>query len=732
MLSDSGKIRIHDLAEHLRETARLACDFASAFGGGDWAYLAGLWHDIGKYSADFQKYIRNAGGLEKVEAHIETGSKGRINHSSAGALLAIKKFDLPGRVLAYLIAGHHAGLPDWHVDESGASALSVRLANPSLLDALNLERLPADLLEQNIPAFSSPGGKSGFHLWVRMLYSALVDADFLNTESFMEPSNQAKRGQFVDIPELLIRFDSFMSDLRNKAVHSHVNDLRDEVLFSCVQKSTERPGLFLLEVPTGGGKTLSSMALSLNHAAKHGKKRIIYVIPFTSIIEQTADIFREIFGENVIEHHSNLDPDKETARGRLATENWDAPIIVTTNVQFFESLFSSRSSRCRKLHNIMNSVVILDEAQLLPPMFLQPILDILNLLMKYYGVTLVLSTATQPTLSSKKWFDGKLRGLENTDGSAGIFIIDDADRLFERLDRVEYRLPQPDSVSLEWKDVAEEISRFDTVLCVVNTRKACRGLYRLMPPGTYHLSALMCGEHRSRTIKEIKEKLRHASPVRVISTQLVEAGVDLDFPVVFRAMTGLDSIVQAAGRCNREGKMDKGRVIVFNPPQPSPPGLLRKAEDAAKSVLDHWRGCSMNRKMFREYFELLYGRTELDKKGIAELLKCDGQIEIQFKTVATRFQLIDDSESSSLFVRFGEGPSLIDHLKRKGPESWLLRKLQRFAVSLPKYAFGQLLAQGKIVEAYPGFYAQEFDGFYDDNTGVKLDDEMIEPMSLML
>jgi CRISPR-associated endonuclease/helicase Cas3 len=732
LLRDSGEYVVHDLAEHLRATARQARDFAAIFDGGDWAYLSGLWHDIGKYSEDFQKYIRGTSGFEKTEAHIETGMKGRVNHSSAGALLAIDKLGLIGRIPAYLIAGHHAGIPDWHVDESGPSALSVRVANRSLLDDLDIEQLPADFLKQPVPPFNPPGGKAGFHLYVRMLYSALVDADFLDTETFMDPGNQAKRGQFADISELLVRFNLFMENMRETARHTDVNALRNEVLNSCIEKSVAQPGLFLLEVPTGGGKTLSSMAFALNHAVKHGKRRIIYIIPFTSIIEQTADIFRNIFGENVIEHHSNLDPDQETAKSRLAAENWDAPIIVTTNVQFFESLFAARSSRCRKLHNIVDSVIILDEAQLLPPQFLQPIIDVLNLLMRHYGVTLVLSTATQPFLSSIKWFDGRLRGLTNIDGSVGISIITDADRLFERLERVDYMLPQTESALREWKDIAEEISRFDTVLCVVNTRKACREMYRLMPPGTYHLSALMCGEHRSRVIKEIKERLRNRSPVRVVSTQLVEAGVDLDFPVVYRAMTGLDSIVQAAGRCNREGGMERGLVVVFNPPEASPPGLLRKAEDAAKSVLIDWQGSSFKGEIFNKYFQIFSSQTELDKKGIVDLLKCDSQLELQFKTAAIRFQLIDESTSASLFVRYGEGPALIDQLKRKGPESWLLRKLQRFVVSLSKYAFGQLLSQGKVVEVYPGFYAQEFDGFYDDNTGVKLADEMIEPTSLML
>src|SRR5262249_31972053 len=271
---------------------------------------------------------------------------------------------------------------------------------------------------------------------------------------------------------------------------------------------------------------------------------------------QTADIFRQVFGEQVIEHHSNLDPDQETAQSRLAAENWDAPIIVTTNVQFLESLFAARPSRCRKLHNIVNSAVVLDEAQLLTPEFLQPILDVLSLLVAHYKVTLLLSTATQPALNSRRGFERNFRGLDGVRE-----IIPDPDALYLDLQRVRTRIPADLKRPTSWEQLATEVQQYPSVLCVVNRREDCRALWRLMPPESVHLSALVCAEHRSRVIAEIKRKLATGEPVRVISTQLVEAGVDLDFPVVYRAVAGLDSIAQAAGRCNREGRLQHGEVI---------------------------------------------------------------------------------------------------------------------------------------------------------------------------
>jgi CRISPR-associated endonuclease/helicase Cas3 len=371
-VSEDG--RVHKLSDHLWATAELSGRFASVFGSGEWGRLAGLWHDLGKFSPDFQRKLRAAGG---GEAHIE--ARGRVDHSTAGALHAVRRFNTAGRILAYTAAGHHAGLPDWEADKTGRSALSQRLQHEDLLAAALDGGIPAEILDLPFPAERPLGRDPAF--WVRMLFSCVVDADFLDTEGFFDPVRSAARGRYPPLSDLVAPFNAYMSAKQSAAGDTPVNRARSGVLARCIQEAGKPPGIFSLTVPTGGGKTLSSLAFALNHALAHGQRRIIYVIPYTSIIEQSADQFRRIFGDVVVEHHSNLEGSEskeETAQSRLACENWDAPLIVTTNVQFFESLFASRTSRCRKLHNIAGSVVVLDEAQLLPPEFLRPVLKALD------------------------------------------------------------------------------------------------------------------------------------------------------------------------------------------------------------------------------------------------------------------------------------------------------------------------------------------------------------------
>lgn len=717
----------HDLAEHLVCVAALAAGHARRFGGEEWARLAGLWHDLGKYRPRFQRYIGQASGFE-VDAHIEGGS-GRMTHSSAGALLACDRFKEAGRVLAYLIAGHHAGLDDWH------GGLEVRLASQQARDELNeaLAAQPPDNI-LNHGAFmpdlrTVPGGSAGFALWLRLLFSCLVDADFLDTESYMDTEKAHQRSGWPTIAELLDCFDRHMADLAGSAEHTPVNSLRAAILAECRAKAAEAPGLFSLTVPTGGGKTLSSMAFALEHAKRHGKRRVIYAIPYTSIIEQTADIFRAIFGDAVIEHHSNaeVDPDQESARSRLACENWDAPIVVTTNVQFFESLFAAKPSRCRKLHNIVDSVVVLDEAQLLPPEFLQPILDVLNLLSRHYGVSVVLSTATQPALSTREYFDTcqNLRGLDNVRE-----IIADPGALYRQLKRVAVHLPNDWNMPTTWPELAERLARHDSVLAIVNTRLQARELHGQMPEGTLHLSALMCGAHRAQVIRDVKTRLQHGIHTRVVSTQLVEAGVDIDFPVVYRAVAGLDSIAQAAGRCNREGRLASGEVWVFVPPAARLPDLIRKGVDATISTLHGHCGDPLDRHRFSSYFERLYHACDLDAKGIADLLKVDGRsLAVNFRTAAERFRLIDDEDSVPIIVLYRglDGADttvdrLISSLRTNGPERWLMRKLQRYTVRIHRRAALQLLKQSVVEEILPCLFLQTSDWIYHPVLGLMLDD----------
>ena len=722
----------HDLGEHLREVGRRAEAFACDFGSGDWARVAGLWHDLGKYSVEFQRRIKLVSGYD-VEAHLE-GSAGRVDHSTAGAQYAIDQFGLHGRILAYLIAGHHAGLPDWHADGSRGGALKGRLDDKSHLDHTLSQEIPPDILSRPRPKLISTlfGGPTGFALWVRMLFSCLVDADFLDTEAFMDAGRAVERVNTLAPRDMLPRFNAYMNEQFSNASPTPVNRARAEVLRQCRDKAREAPGLFSLTVPTGGGKTLSSLAFALEHAVRHEKRRVIYAIPYTSIIEQTANVFRGIFPDGVIEHHSNLDPEKETAKSRLAAENWDAPLIVTTNVQFFESLFAARTSRCRKLHNIVDSVVVLDEAQLLPPEFLQPILDVVNRLVSHYGVTFVLSTATQPALGTLRSFERKLRGLD-----AVREVVDDPDALYRDLERVTVTLPRDFQSAQDWDAIAEEIQQHPCALAVVNSRADARELHRRMPEGTIHLSALMCGEHRSHVIADVKRRLQAGEPVRVVSTQLVEAGVDVDFPVVYRALAGLDSIAQAAGRCNREGMLNLGKVIVFIPPKPAPPGALRRAADTTVSLLQGTSEHPMARGLFYRYFEHFYMRApSLDKHDITELLNpqggMDDPLKVQFRTAAERFQLIDESGYRSILVLYGESPTLIGRLRKEGPERWLMRKLQRYTVSLPEHQFQKLLVDGDVGEIYAGLFAQTADTLYHPQLGVLVDEANPDPSALAI
>ena len=690
----SGALSTDDwqtMEAHTTGVADHAKAFAAKFASADWAHNAAWLHDLGKLDSAFQGYLLRENGLD--DGDYDTG---RVNHSSAGAACAVENLGpCVGQILAYLIAGHHAGLPDWNSADTGNAALSIRMAEGKA----NYARIRneaagwlASLAEISAPPPFLRGHPENFHLWMRMLFSCLVDADYLDTEAFMDRQRSVERATpHESLPLLHARFTEHMTSMGAKAALTAVNVIRQEILSACLAAASARPGLFSLKVPTGGGKTLSGMAFALDHALRHGKNRIIYVIPYTSIIEQTAAIFAAIFGaDNVIEHHSNLAPEKETQRSRLAAENWDAPIIVTTNVQFFESLYAAQPGRCRKLHNVVNSVVILDEAQMLPPNLLTPCVDALNQLTRHYGVTVVLSTATQPVLPKLD------RPTE---------IIPTELNLFERLKRVDYHFPAQAELNhpTDWAALAEKLLRCPQVLCIVNTRRDCHDLFALMPAETIHLSALMCGEHRSLIIADIKRRLALGEPIRVISTQLIEAGVDIDFPVVYRALAGLDSIAQAAGRCNREGKLATGgHVHVFTPPKPAPAGLLRKGEDKTKEL--RALGLDPNDPVtFDRYFDLFYASLNTTgKKEFHDWLVKDASpdLHFQFRTAAANFQLIDDAAQRPVIVRYGGSEAYIERLRFAGPTREIMRRLQRYTVNVSVIQIQRLRASGKLEELH--------------------------------
>lgn len=711
----------HLLADHLRAVGCLAADFAAAFDASAWGRLAGFWHDLGKYREGFQRYIRQT---HDPDAHIEGRVAGRDKtHSTAGALFAIDKFGPGlGRILAFVIAGHHAGLPDWEPSDGARASLKARIAKDNMdsqseyREALT-NKIPDDILAAELLGLDQ-AARADFALWLRMLFSCLVDADFLDTENYFDPEKTAKRGNYPSLVDIKHVLDGHLREISLKATGdaaSLVNIKRAEVLAACRNKAALTPGFFTLTVPTGGGKTLSSLSFSLEHALKHDKRRIIYAIPYTSIIEQNAKVFRDTFaplGENVVvEHHSNLDVDerKENHANRLAAENWDAPLIVTTNVQLFESLHAARTSQCRKLHNLVDSVIVLDEAQMLPRDFLAPVLRTLKLLVEHYGVTVVLCTATQPALTSRFEPVTSRKCLDGIDNARE--IIDDTDALFTVLQRVDIHLPEDLGATKTWNDVAADILEHDCVLTIVNTRKDARELFKLLhDDDAVHLSVLMCAEHRSAVIKDIRQRLSEwregvsDRPLRVISTQLVEAGVDLDFPVVYRALAGLDSIAQAAGRCNREGKLDgMGQVHVFVPPKTPPPGLLLQGEQTTRELAATERLLDpLAPAAFRHYFDLLYGKGDFDEKEILNLLKPE---RAAFRTAAREFKLIDNNGETVIVPYSPDGRNetspvhgWLGALEKDGNAKWARRKLQRYTVTVPQYQFEQLLKRGDIEE----------------------------------
>ena len=711
------------LDTHHANTSDLAAKFAKPFESSDWTRAAGRLHDLGKARNSFQDYLRLCNGLTDADYDASDHS-----HSGAGAVWVVQTFSRcnVGRILAYCVAGHHAGLPDWSGGASPCGSLSYRLDQEKCI--VQEQAVAAWIRERHAEWTSAqlrppwPFGNSNMadvSFWIRMLYSCLVDADFLDTEAFMDSDKAANRSQYPTLPELSEQFFAALDAKQRSSKHTTVNRIRAEIRTACELVAETPRGLFSLTVPTGGGKTLSGTAFAFRHALKHGMKRIIYVIPYTSIIEQTADVLRSFLGaDNVVEHHSNFDPDKETQQSRLASENWDAPVIVTTNVQFFESLYASRSGRCRKLHNIADSVVILDEAQLLPPRLLLPCVEALRQLVTHYGASMVLSTATQPALL----------GLEHVHE-----IIPPDMNLYGRLKRTNIVLPENRTARQTWEEIAENLKENDQVLCVVNTRKDCRELHKLMPEGTIHLSATLCGEHRSRVIAAIKAMLAAGLPVRVISTQLVEAGVDIDFPVVFRAFTGLPSIAQAAGRCNREGlSAQPGRVVVFMPPKPAPLGELRKAEDTLSGLLESGMDVELP-ESYPEFFKRFYSaQNDLGSAFEGWLTKDARDFQFQFREAAAAFRMIDDLASATVIVRYGGNDPLIRALLAVGPKRDIMRRLQRFTVTVPRQTLAALREKGFVEEPHPGVYVQTMPSLYSAVFGLDVYREALAPEDLMI
>ena len=725
--------------QHAEGVSEFLIKFSSAFCRPEWAKTVAYWHDFGKLDKGWQAYFKDKVGYDEDRPVEDEAARG--NHSTLGAAMSISKLGkLFGKLFAYPIAGHHAGLPDCSKCNVGTGrSLYERIFDQD--GNLRAELIEGITKAENVDGFklelpkTMPWGDVKFkdehiHLWIRMLFSCLVDADWLDTERFMDHQKFLMRGAYPPLEKLKEKFDSFMEEKIKESRPSHLNLKRKEILETCREKAKLPPGFFSLTVPTGGGKTFSAMAFALEHALRHKKERVIMAIPYTSIIEQTADEYGKVFGiENVIEHHSNIEPEEETELKKLASENWDAPIIVTTNVQLFESLHASKTKLSRKLHNIANSVIILDEAQMLSPEFLQPILSTLKGLVEHFGVTVVLCTATQPALLGRIGAPPlDFNGIEKC-----IEIIEDAEKLSKEFKRVTIHAPKSINEKMEWEELGEELKKHEQVLCIVNTRKDCRYLHKIMPEGTFHLSALMCGEERSDIIADIKEKLKSEKKrqLRVISTQIVEAGVDIDFPIVYRAFAGLDSLAQAAGRCNREASTETGHFHIFNPPNLPKIGLMLKGAQAAQSVIGEGFE-DFDPILYEKYFRIFYSRVnDTDKSEFTTLMKDSAQnFEFQFRSFAQNFRLINEEGQKSVIVRYkgknNDSNILIDRLKTEGPHRELMRKLQRFTVNIYDYHFKKLLENGGISNPsdYKGYFVLT-PGAYKEGRGVVGEDENI-------
>ena len=657
---------------HLKGTGELAETFAAEFGAAANGKLCGLAHDIGKYSDEFQLRLR--------------GGK-KVDHATAGA---IECFKIKAAFEAVCVIGHHSGLPNvGHKDADTTESQTffgrkLRAEQGGIPDYRKNWNghiaLPQDYFRPSGRGFATA-------FYIRMLYSCLVDADYIDTETFM--NGDAGRGNYEPLSALCDKLTAYISKWNNPT--REIDILRQKILNSCIEKASAPRGIFSLTVPTGGGKTVASMAFALNHAAANSMKRIIYVIPYTSIIEQNAKVFRDILGqENVVEHHSSVsyelseNADELEYRSALATENWDAPVIVTTAVQFFESLYANRSSKCRKLHNIANSVIIFDEAQMIPSNNLRPCVAAIAELVRAYNATAVLCTATQPAIDEML--------LEYSKKESVVELCPDVDGMFEKFRRTSFEKEG----RLTTDELVSRLESQQQVLCIVNTRKFAQEVYEALPSeGRFHLSTLMCPVHRKQKLDEIRERLKSGKTCRVVSTSLIEAGVDVDFPRVFREMAGLDSILQAAGRCNREGKRSaESSIVTVFESENKVNKLIAVNRDAAEEAVRDWiqpNNIQTIECYFKAYRDLL--RND-DKSEIMKAIK-EGisGCQLPFKQIAERFRLIDEN-TFTVYISVGEGKELISRLREGERSRELYRKAGMYSVSIYENHFNALINAG--------------------------------------
>lgn len=733
----------------MQAVAKLAQARARVFGGADWAHLVGLLHDIGKYSQAFQRRL--------------LGSEQRADHATAGAKIVVEhmahvmgpQWGQRAKLMAFAIAGHHTGLANGVDEGQDRSTLQQRL---KLAFGQGIPELDADWrqeiqLPEKISApplkLHKPNSKYanfGLAFFTRMLFSCLIDADRIDTENHTRRNDGQPplASNHSTIAVLQAQVAHHLEQMSANAQATEINKLRQHILGHVRSQAALAPGLFSLSVPTGGGKTLTSLAFGLDHATQHRKRRLIYVIPFTSIIEQTADVFRKALGEHhaaVLEHHSAFDRDKLPGelnkssvsrkadyrdKLRLAMDSWDAPIVVTTAVQFFESLFADRPSQCRKLHNIAGSVIVLDEAQTLPLKLLRPIMAAIDELALNYGCSVVLCTATQPALKESDAFHNGFKDVRE--------IAPHPEELFVKLRRTHVKSlgPQTDEQLVDYLRTREQ------VLMIVNNRRHARVLFEAIAqePGAYHLTTVMCAEHRSQKLTDIRQRLKDGLPCRLVATSLIEAGVDVDFPSVFRAEAGLDSIAQAAGRCNREGlrALENSEVFVFQTPEWKAPPDLAQLAAPMRAILRNHAGDVLAPAALKSYFQQVYNdrSSELDSQGILKMHRETKHFDYPFQNIAKAFRMID-SHMLPIIVPFDDTARKNLDLLRLLPENMSVagpsKKLQRYVVQVPERAFGQLVKLGAVAPISPERFGGQFyelvaESLYSDSAGLNFSDPM--------
>lgn len=696
---DHDRDRWHDLEDHLRNTATLADAFGQAFGAGEISHAIALAHDLGKANPAFQRYL--------LASH-EGNRAAKAPHADIGAAAV---YDIL-HAFALTILGHHGGMPD-RADAKRRVGAADREGVDAATDlAARLSFPPAPLQP---PSWAN--NPTSAEMFIRMCFSTLVDADYLDTERHFSEHQTQHRGGYPTIDWYAKRLRSAMDALAEAARHtqSSVNTVRADVLTACRAAAPLGPGAFRLTVPTGGGKTLASLTFALEHAHCHAQRRVIVAIPYTSIIDQTAETYQSIFGqENVLEHHSAIEtPEGEgqshtELRRRLAAENWDCPLVVTTTVQLFESLFANRPARCRKLHNLARSVVILDEAQTLPIPLLGPIISALNELITHYGCTVLFCTATQPDFSGLSGAALLANARE---------IVDAPERHFASLRRVRYEwAPNPLSVA----EVGSTIDRQQQVMCVLNTRRDALRVVKSCRSGDdlFHLSALMCPAHRRQTLAEVRARLDVGRPVRLVATQVVEAGVNLDFPMVMRALGPLDRIVQVAGRCNREGRMcDLGRCLIFDLDGGSgpPDGAYQTGIALSRTAVQENAERLEQPDVVARYFQDLYIYASGNGGKGAEIQTYREQFA--YRTVAKLFRMIEDDTVPVLTLRYDPAnvEAALGQWRHLSPRDFF-RRLAPYTVSLRRRHFLKLEQEGVMRSHDSGAWL--YDGAYSPLFGV--------------